>query len=102
MEEATAVFLGKVVSVEPNRSHGLNVTFEVDRAWKGVDGKTALITTPTNSCGHRFQKGKEYLVYATGKAGGVPDTNLCHRTRSRDQAADDLKELGDGKAPQKK
>ena len=99
MEQATAVFVGKVVSVEPNRSHGVNVTFEVNRAWKGVDGKTMLITTPTHSCGHRFEKGKDYIVYATAKGGGVPDTNLCHRTKALSAADEDLKELGDGKAP---
>lgn len=102
MEQAMAVFAGKVVSIEPNRSHGLTVTFEVDKAWKGVAEKKMIITTPTNSCGHRFEKGKEYVVYASGKVGSIPDTNLCHRTKLRDQAAEDLKELGAGKAPEAK
>lgn len=99
MAKATVVFVGRVTEVAQNRDQGVMVTFQVERAWKGVDAKQFIITTPNNSCGFRFTKDQEYVVYATGENGQVPGTNLCHRTRAKTAADEDLKELGEGKVP---
>lgn len=100
---STAVFLGKVTAIERGKN-SLQVTIEVDRAWKGITTKTVNISTAENgaACGYHFEIGKSYLIYAHGdkpKEGEQPklSTNICTRTCHIDQAADDLKAIGEGK-----
>jgi len=103
LKEAGAVFVGKVTGIEREKD-GLRVTMEVDRAWKGITAKSVIVKTASDSamCGYNFEIGKSYLVYthATKAADGKqPElaTNICTRTCHIDQAADDLKAIGEGK-----
>jgi hypothetical protein len=99
MAKSTAVFVGRAVSVEREGGTRVSVKFAVDRTWKGDDAKEVVVVTPTNSCGRTFEKGKQYMVYATADEGGTLGTNLCDRTMPHEQAADDMKALGEGKEP---
>jgi len=96
---STAVFVGKVTAIARGKD-GLQVTVEVDRAWKGITAKTVNVSTAENgaACGFGFEMGKSYLIYASGE-GKQPklSTNLCTRTCHIDQAGDDLKAIGEGK-----
>jgi hypothetical protein len=99
MEKSTAVFSGKVTKIELDEAkHRRTVTIEVDRAWKGMDKKTVVITTASDGamCGYGFQKDKSYLVYAHGEDGKL-STNICTRTRGIEQAKADIEALGEGK-----
>ena len=48
------------------RVQQLEVTFAVDRQWKGAPANTVTVRTPafTESCGARFDQGHSYLVFA--------------------------------------
>jgi len=105
LEGSAAVFSGKVLKIEKGtEEYELAVTLSVDRQWKGIEGKEVVIYTAKDgaTCGYGFEKGKAYLVYAN-KAMRDKDkatylsTGLCTRTRSLDLAAEDLKDLGEGK-----
>jgi len=101
---ATAVFSGKVLEVKRHKQSAdlfanVEVVFEVEKVWKGVDEKTVTIFTSSQSsaCGYRFKEGRTYLVYAHGIAEGRLATSICSRTTSLKDAREDLKELGTGK-----
>lgn len=94
-DASDAVFSGKVTRVVPG-GRMLKVTLQVDRSWKGAScGEVTLETAADGAtCGFGFEEGKTYLVYAAGEEGGLT-TNLCTRTRSIDQAEEDLEKLGE-------
>jgi len=104
---ASAVLVGKVIKLERN-DHGVLATIEVDRAWKGVTQKSVIIHTSQGTgadCGYPFQMGKSYLIYTNSPPPGEGEqaklsTNTCTRTCPIDQAADDLKAIGEGKKVQ--
>lgn len=102
LEKASAVFSGKVVEIQQGQQQFApkRVTFEVDRSYKGVDAGRVVVTTASDGamCGFGFQQGKSYLVYGYGDKEAL-NTNLCTRTKSIENAGDDLKELGEGKKP---
>ena len=111
---SAAVFVGEVVDIQdsdvplfkdskpsPKSSHA--VTFRVRSYWKGIKGSEVVVHSdlgglPCNQ--FAFEKGKRYLVYATGK-------NLIALTGcTRSHIADDgqyyraeLRGLGPGKIP---
>lgn len=110
---ASFVFLGTVVSEELPSS--MTNTFadmgrwhlSVSRGWKGPPAEGVMIYSGLNGggCGHQFQVGNEYLVYAypvTNTWGNWPEgtefpvlrTDLCIRTRQSEWAAEDLSSLG--------
>jgi hypothetical protein len=62
---------------------------------RGTGGIARTRTTDFN-----FSIGERYLVYARGYA-GIFSTNACTRTKKAEQALDDWRELGEGKAPVK-
>ena len=105
LESSTAVFAGRVVSVNTftradGTSTGLDpvtVEFEVSTIWKGPDYGTYYLTTPRGgeSCGLGFNEGDEFLVYSSDGE----TANRCSRTRLISEAAADLEELGDGRSP---
>ena len=118
---ATAVFSGKVVSEEyrpvtssagdqPEGSEVLTVKLSVDRYWKGnVGDEVDMYTTVTKLPGgliqsyaedFHFELGEEYLIYAFGPSDKLR-TNVCKRTAKIERAKDDLRELGEGKIPEK-
>lgn len=104
LTKASAVLVGKVTALDRD-NQGVAVTIEVDRAWKGITAKTIIVRTNQGTgadCGFPFEMGKSYLVYTNSpqaKEGEQPtlSTNTCTRTCHIDQAADDLKALGEGK-----
>jgi hypothetical protein len=101
LAESFAVFTGKVTSVEKAGEFQIAVTLKVRGVWKGVKDKEVTLYTANHSaaCGVEFKEGVEYLVYADQQKNGdrvALSTNSCTRTRSLDNAAEDLKELGAG------
>jgi hypothetical protein len=101
LDDAAAVFAGEVVTIEPvdddPGEQYLAVTFEVDRAWKGVDSSPVVVETHQDEgvCGYPFIIGDSYLVYAHSE--GTPlTTSLYHRTAPLEQADEDLDVLGSG------
>jgi len=103
LEAATAVFSGKVVEIKPGKQPFAprQVSFEVDRSFKGIDGRRVVVATAADSamCGYAFQQGKNYLVYCCGDKKSL-STNICTRTKGMEAAGEDLKDLGEGKKPQ--
>jgi hypothetical protein len=105
LRSAVSVFAGKVTSVKTAEPAGrsinsVRVTFEVSRVWKGdkapwIAAETAMAGA---SCGFSFSTGEEYIVYAGGSS-AVPQVSLCSRTRLLRNAAEDLRELGQGERP---
>jgi hypothetical protein len=114
-ETAKKVFSGKVVDVveqspteqganrgkgDPNFLNGAKVTFEVSEVWKGNHKRQLVVMTSDSSasCGYSFEKGKEYLVYASGEEAKL-QTGLCSGTKSLSDAQADLAALGEGETP---
>ena len=104
LKRATAVFSGKVVEIKRHKQPSnlfaaVEVIFEVQKIWKGVNEKTISIFTSSQSsaCGYGFKAGRTYLVYAQGNADGGLATSICSRTRRLKDAREDLEELGSGK-----
>lgn len=94
-DAADSVFSGTVVSVTPGKN-GLDVEIQVDRSWKKARCGTVVVQTPSDSamCGYGFEVGKSYLVYADMQKGKL-STNLCSRTRTIEEAGEDLAALGE-------
>ncbi len=119
LTNATAVFSGKVIAEEyrpvvpptaetPEGSEVLVITIMVDRWWKG-DGKaeaemyTSITKLPNGlrqmyAEDFHFEIGKSYLVYAYGQPDRL-NTDVCKLTRKIEDAADQLREIGEGEAP---
>lgn len=100
LKASTAVFSGKVTDIEKIGDFQIAATIEVASAWKGVKGKSVRVVTANQSaaCGFNFEKGKQYLVYASEMKQGdgkVLSTNLCTRTAALKDAKKDLEELGE-------
>jgi hypothetical protein len=79
--------------------------FEVLRYFK-TDGGEALppelaLHTPAQgpACGRTFDTSQVYLIYARVREGGLLVDFRCSRTRSFDNAGEDLQALGEGVAP---
>jgi hypothetical protein len=105
--KAKVVFVGKVVA---RARYG--VWFKVERAWKGISSDTIYLYTGNlrNDCDPWFEKGERWLVYAEDvtlyrdEEGTIPAgvklmAQGCKRTALLANAAEDLKELGEGKKP---
>lgn len=79
-----AVFEGKVISISPpkefvySNEEFLEVEFEVEKSWKGIDSKRIIIRSypKTNSCGIDFEVGETASVAAKGKP---LKTDMCIR-----------------------
>ncbi|MBD2862120.1 hypothetical protein [Paenibacillus oceani] len=81
MDTSSVVFKGTVIEI---RQGGLTV-FQVDRAWKGVDGPRVQIY---DNGWDPYTKGADYLVFG-GQREGQLRTNLCGRTGPWDPARDE-------------
>jgi hypothetical protein len=103
MERAAAVFTAKVVKINDDDGGKFtrNVTLEVIKTWKGTNARSVTVVTAKDgaACGYGFEVGKTYIVYCHGDAAGTLPVGLCSRTAPIERAGDDLKELGEGKAP---
>lgn len=104
--QSDAVFRGTVVSVKAptgpvaSSADSTTVTFSVSTVWKGQITQTRTITTPGSSasCGVSFEQGKEYVVYGRANEGALT-TNLCSRTRTIEEASEDIAAFGAGQPP---
>ena len=104
LNEATAVFVARVTFMEViYKKIGENdqkmsflpevqVVFEVEHLWKGINNKVFIVRTSAGDCGYKFVFGERYLVYAYGK--DLLMTSGCTRTKPLVKATEDLKELG--------
>ncbi|WP_432352372.1 hypothetical protein [Sporosarcina sp. A2] len=101
-EEADAVFLGTIRDIVDEDTQRI-VTINVREAWKGVETETIKVYTGFNSgdCGLPIEIGGSYLFYANdfseGEEPGFLTSTICTRTTTEMNAANDLKELGEGK-----
>jgi hypothetical protein len=68
------------------------VRFTILESFKGISGSTVDVRTTVGgaTCGYKFVKGREYLVYAAVEPGGALTTSVCTRTRPADKAQADL------------
>ena len=108
-ERATAVFVGKVLSVTTlyNPATKLSgktpyheVKLEVEKSWKLIDRREVTIVTENiyqNTCGS-FSKGETYLVYADRMNDNLFISSLSRTNRIAD-ADEDLKVLGEARLP---
>lgn len=102
LQDSTAVFLGTVTEVVKEIPLSgfpqVKVVLSVQKQWKGLPWhQTIAVRTSTSgaSCGYPFQRGNEYLVYASLDQNGMLQTNICTRTKARANAEEDLVILGD-------
>jgi hypothetical protein len=96
---ASAVFLGTVsysrtttTKVGDFDSRQRVFRFNIDRAFRGVEGGEVEIVTGLGGgdCGYGFQLGGQYLVYAYRNDSNILSTGICSRTRPASEAAEDL------------
>lgn len=95
---AAAIFRGRVDSIASEASppeapvRFRTVRFTVLESFKGTSGTAVAVTTAVGgaTCGYRFMKGREYLVYASVEPGGALTTSVCTRTRPVERAQADL------------
>lgn len=103
-ESSQAVFAGQVVQVnQPGNREEVRVSFKVSRVWKGNLTPQLQVGTSSSSasCGYNFQKGEEYLVYASSEESKLK-TGLCSGTKPLSTAQADLAALGEGKTPNRR
>ena len=72
--------------------YGMEVTFAVQQAWKGVASRRVVLLTGRGGgdCGVDFKPGVDYIVYAYPPAGDGCQTNICTRTGELAYGRDDL------------
>ena len=109
LEMASAVFTGRIVSIQlnPDDPYEHVVEFKVNAVWKGSIYETMYVTTYLTgaSCGYaHFEVDGEYIVYAGdryrhGNRDGY-SVGFCLRTGPLVRATADLEELGEGRAPE--
>ena len=102
-EKTPTVFVGRVVkisTIDLKTASGDDykdrlVSFEVERSYRGLTTKTAVVLSGWNSdCGYRFQEGVRYLVYAYPHSPTAKlTTSICTRTRPLSEASEDLEYL---------
>ena len=115
-QQARTVFAGKVTDIVVRRRSldgqsnseseadrlftEVKVTLEVSKVWKGRVTRQSVIMTANSSasCGYTFEKGREYLIYASGQPSELT-TGLCSGTKPLSSARADLAVLGQGSAP---
>jgi hypothetical protein len=98
---ADAVFEGKLVAQSDADADHTRFEFSVSRVWKGDVAAATYVVSHKQSatCGRTYRADTTYIVYArTAKDGGLTD-GLCSRSRPVEDAAEDLRVLGEGRAP---
>lgn len=107
-ENATAVFSGTVLRrlrSDEVEKDGVEVTFKVDRIWKGrVEAATSVFTGPTsdlypfeNLCAPQLRVGQKYIVFAFGK--NKITTDVCAGTLAFPDAKKVKRQLGNSRRP---
>ncbi len=115
MEKSDVVFVGKATNIETIEADGwlygsfkqmmgseqlyefetIRATLEVTTPIKAADESPLIIETLASQeqCGIPFQTGKEYFVYAYRSPQGDLKTDMCTRTATVAQAAEDIADL---------
>ena len=95
LQRYDAVFSGTVKNLLPINSYDYIAEFEVDHSWKGGEEAVMQVksTTFRTSCGYKFKKRKEYLVYAYQHEGTL-FASQCSRTAPLNTAENDMRILG--------
>lgn len=91
-DRAEVILSGTVTGInDRSLSQYLDHTVKVSKTWKGTAGSEVVITSHESSatCGFNFEKGQEYLIYATKTENGL-ETNLCSGTALLQYAKEDL------------
>jgi hypothetical protein len=97
--EADAVFIGSVTTIALPDAPGRvdegavreRINFDVERALRGVKGRSVEIVNSGTSCDFGFKPGIKYLVYAyRNPTTGTLSTYYCSRTAELSKAASDL------------
>lgn len=104
LKNSKAVFSGQVLEITANPdNHYLVAKLKVEKSWKSIRTEEVSIVTGRGGgdCGFHFTIGETYLVYAYGTDDNKLGTNICQRTAKITEAAEDIKLLGKGKAPNK-
>ncbi|TAH26871.1 MAG: hypothetical protein EAZ07_03065 [Cytophagales bacterium] len=89
---ASAVYVGKVVSIKDS-AHHKEVTFVVSQNIKHIYKSTVTLRVGHSSCDWNFKLDSTYLVYANKDVLGHLHTNLCTRTKLFSSSSEELKEL---------
>ena len=104
------IFTGQVVNIKKVKVklstgdtwHNYQVTFKVDRYWRGGDSPEVVVFTGVGGgdCGIRFRKGESYIVFAEMIEGRLR-TGICTFTAGTRYAANIIKglDLGEGRQP---
>jgi len=87
-QTAPVVFIGKVTELKEGAGSSQEATFAVSEKLKGGPSDTEIVEGG-GMCGTVFQKGKTYIVYASG-SGGRLSSSLCGRTATIDRAREDV------------
>jgi hypothetical protein len=100
---ADVVFIGLAEKVEivevgttpQNKYSKMVVKFSVEKAIRGVEGKTVEVETSpsTASCGYRFKQGERYFAYFRRDKDGILREHLCGPTVLLENAEADLEYL---------
>ena len=95
LQDADAVFAGRVLRIESLPDHNVRVVLEVEEQWKGNLGSRVELMTANNSaaCGFNFDREKRYVVYAR-RYENSQHTGLCDRTAQLESAQEDLEYFG--------
>jgi hypothetical protein len=99
LKRSTAVFSGEVVEIYSG-AYFLQARFRVERSWKGVEVEEVVVFTDGSAESPHYKVGEKYLVFA-GFQNEKLFTGLCSRTKKIEYAAEDLKQLGEGKLKSK-
>lgn len=76
----------------------MEVTLKVRKGLKGVQSKEVAVRSASRGCGRFvFEKGREYIVYASLSGTGRLVTGGCRRTKLLKQATADLWEIKEKK-----
>ena len=96
-----AVFTGRVVKIEKQEdNHRLQVTFKIEKYWKGVRGAETVVYTALDSaaCGVPYAEGETYFVAARKSDVGL-QTDLCSHLQYTKDKKTMMRKLGRGKRP---
>lgn len=91
-ERTDAVFTGVVVSIKDTGDFQKVVKLRLLTVWKGPAVFVVEVLTGRDgvSCGFYFEVGTAYVIYAHQSDEGQLSTNICTRTNSTENAAEDL------------
>jgi len=102
---ADLIFRGQVVESRSDETR-VTVLLSVRETFKGSVAAMRLVSTSAASperftCGSHFQKGVEYLVYASGDEVRGFSTDRCARTQPASEATAELASLRAGTLPER-